>query len=299
MTSINTQYLYMHRISLITLGLWPYHRTILVKLQSFLFSLLTISIIIFQLTTFLTTECTINFIIKVFSRTLFLLLCVIQYNSFWINTHIVKHLLENLQYVCSKLNDKNEIAIIKKCGQIAKYVAIGFILVAMGSVSISISALPLLRISFLTNKSKLHLKMLIMTEYFVDQEKYMYFILLHLYSAICIAVATLVGTAILMTGYFIHFCGLFDIASYRLKQAMRINSYEVTNRGNKNKIYKKISHAVDIHRTAIEFTEFFLYNFKIAFSFIMAIIVICLSLNLFQVSTVSMSCFTVMYSIQN
>ncbi|EZA51181.1 hypothetical protein X777_10267, partial [Ooceraea biroi] len=277
MTSINTQYLYMHRISLITFGLWPYHRTMFVKLQSFLFSLLTISIIIFQLTTFLTTECTINFIIKVFSRTLFLLLCVIQYSSFWINRHVMKRLLENLQYICSKLNDENEIAIIKKCGQSAKYV------LAMGSVSISISALPLLRISFLTNKSKLHLKMLIMTEYFVDQEKNMYFILLHLYSAVCIAVATLVGTAILMTGYFIHFCGLFDIASYRLEQAMRINSnYEITNRRNKNKIYKKISHAVDIHRTAIEFVEFFRYNFKVAFSFILAIMVICLSLNMFQ-----------------
>ncbi|RLU26023.1 ObirOr5-9E43 [Ooceraea biroi] len=277
---INAQFLYIHRISLIAIGLWPYHRTMLVQVQSSLFSFSTIS-----LTTFLTTELTVDFVIKVLSTTLFLLLCVIQYNSFWINTHVVKRVLENLLYVCSELNDENEIAIIKEYGHFAKRVAIGFILLAMYGVFVC-SFLPILPrifgIFFLVNKSESHHRnTYIMTEYFVDQEKHFYFILLHLYSALFIAVATLLGTAILMTGYFIHFCGLFNIASYRIEQA--INSHEVTNRKYKSEMRKKITNAVDIHRKTIEFIDFFLYNFEGTFILIIMIIIICLSLNLFRI----------------
>ncbi|XP_026831079.1 uncharacterized protein LOC105280138 isoform X4 [Ooceraea biroi] len=123
-TCIDTQFLYIHRMSLVAIGLWPYHRTMLVQFQSCVFSLTTISCIIFQLTTFLTTEWTIDFIVEVLSVSLFTLLCAIQYNSLWINMHVVKRLMEHLQYMCSDLKDENEIAIIKRYGHIAKCVAI-------------------------------------------------------------------------------------------------------------------------------------------------------------------------------
>ncbi|XP_026831078.1 odorant receptor 24a isoform X3 [Ooceraea biroi] len=282
---MDTQFLYIHRISLVAIGLWPYHRTMLVQLHSCVFSLTMISFIIFQLTTFLTTEWTIDFIVDILSTSLFLLLCVIHYNSFWINTHVVKHVLENLQYICSDLKDENEIAIIKRYGHIAKCMAIGSILLMMCSLFL-LSLLPILpRISgtsFLVNKSQLY-RTYIRTEYFVDQEKYFYFILLHLYAAQYIAGGTLIGTGIVVVGYLIYFCGLFDIASYRVGQAMRKNSNEVTNRENKREIDKKIRHAVDIHRTTLEFTDFFLYNFEGTYILIITIIVLCLSLHLFGI----------------
>ncbi|XP_026831067.1 odorant receptor 22c-like isoform X1 [Ooceraea biroi] len=290
-TCIDTQFLYIHRISLIAVGLWPYDRTMLVQLQSSLFFLITTSIIIFQLTTFLTTECTIDFIIKILSTTLFLLVCVIQYNCFWINTRAVKHVLENLLYICSKLHDRNEIAIIKKYGYIAKCVAIGFIFLAICGI-ITFSLLPILPqifgIFYLVNKSEPYRNIYITTEYFVDQEKNFYFILLHLYLSHYIAVGTLVGTGILITGYFIHFCGLFNVASYRMQQVMRRNSHELIYRKHKSEIEKKISHAVDIHRATINIIEFFLYNFEGTFILVTAIIVICLSLHLFGIYQAAM-----------
>ncbi|XP_026823635.1 uncharacterized protein LOC105280162 isoform X6 [Ooceraea biroi] len=225
---MDTEFLYIHQISLVAIGLWPYHRTILVQLQSSVFSLTMISSIIFQLTTFLTTEWTIDFIVEILSISLCLLLCVILYTSFWINMHVVKRLLKNLQHICSDLKDETEIAILKRYEHIAKCVAIGFT-----------------------------------SQY--------------------IAGATLLGGAIVMTGYGIYSCGLFNIASYRIEQAMRINNDELTNRKNKRKIDKKISHAMDIHRTALELTEFYLYNFEGTYCLIIVIIVICLSLHLFGI----------------
>ncbi|RLU25716.1 ObirOr5-9E37 [Ooceraea biroi] len=284
---MNTHFLYLHRISLVAVGLWPYHRTMLVQLQSCMVSLTMISSIIFQLTTFLTTEWTIDLIIEILSISLFLLLCIIQYNCFWHNTHGVKHILENLQYVCSELKDENEIAIIKKYGHIAKCFAIVFTLLTICGLFI-LTLLPFLPRIFsifsLVNESKSYCNIYIRTEYFVDQEKYFYFILLHLYVAQYITGGILLGAAILLAGYITYFCGLFNIASYRIEQAMQIiNCDEICNWKNKMEIDKKLSHAVDIHRTALEFTEFYLYNFERTYFLIIAIIVICLSLHLFGI----------------
>ncbi|RLU25588.1 ObirOr5-9E55 [Ooceraea biroi] len=284
-TCIDTQFLYIHRMSLVAIGLWPYHRTMLVQFQSCVFSLTTISCIIFQLTTFLTTEWTIDFIVEVLSVSLFTLLCAIQYNSLWINMHVVKRLMEHLQYMCSDLKDENEIAIIKRYGHIAKCVAI---VLALSSICVLIifTLLPILPrilgIFFLVNKSEPYRNMYI-TEYFVDEEKYFYFILLHLYAAQYVAGGTLLGTGILVAGYSSYFCGFCSIASYRIEHAMRINSDEVTKWKNKREIDKKISHAVVIHRTAFEFTNLFIYNFEGTYLLIIAIIVICLSLHLFGI----------------
>ncbi|RLU25937.1 ObirOr5-9E86 [Ooceraea biroi] len=284
---MDTQFLYIHRLSLVAIGLWPYHRTMLVQLQCSVFSLILISFIIFQLTTLLTTEWTIDFIVEILSTSLFVLLCTILYNSYWINTHVMKRLLNNLQYICSDIKDENEIAIIKRYGYSAKCVAIGFTLLTIGAFFI-VTVFPLLprffAIFFLVNGSKPHRNIYIRTEYFVDQEKYFYFILLHLYAVQYIGGGILLGGAIVVTGYFTYFCGLFNIASYRIEQAIRINSDKESNRKNKREIDKKISHAVDIHRTALEFITFYIHNFEGPCFVIIAILVISLSLNLFGIS---------------
>ncbi|RLU25591.1 ObirOr5-9E51 [Ooceraea biroi] len=281
---MDTQFLYLHRISLVALGMWPYHRTMFVQLHACVFCLTMISFLIFQLTPFLTTECTIEFIIEILSTSLYLLLCVINYISFWINTHVVKHVLEYLQCTCSELKDENEIAIIKRYGHIANCLAIGLTLLAMCGLFIA-TLLPFLPrifgIFFPVNKSEPYRKMFIITEYFIDEEKYFYFIFLHQCAAYYIAVGTLIGAGIVMTGYSTYICGFFEIASYRIEQAMRINNDEVTNQKNKREIDKKISHAVNIHRIALDYIEFFLHNFERTYTLLLVIVVICLSLHLF------------------
>ncbi|RLU26068.1 ObirOr5-9E69 [Ooceraea biroi] len=282
---MDTQFLYIHRIILVAVGLWPYHRTMLVQLQCSVFSITLISFIIFQLTTFLTIEWTIDFIVEILSISIVILMFAILYNSFWINTHGVKRILNNLQYICSNLKDENEIAIIKRYGYIAKCVIIGMILFVMCSFFI-VTLLPILPrifgIFFLVNESEPYRNVYIRTEYFVDEEKYFYFILLHLYVVQYIVGGTLLAIQTVLLGYFIYFCGLFNIASYRIEQAMRISD-EVTNRTNKRQVDKNISHAVDIHRTTLKIIKFYLYNFENTCFLLILLVVICLSLHLFGI----------------
>lgn len=57
-----------------------------------------------------------------------------------------------------------------------------------------------------------HNKMFVVTEYFVDYEKYPYLILLHINVTLCIGIFTLVATGSMLFATIEHACGLFSIA---------------------------------------------------------------------------------------
>ncbi|KAL6425019.1 hypothetical protein ACFW04_009374 [Cataglyphis niger] len=145
MICIKTRYFNFNRILLLAVGLWPYQRTKLIRFQIILFFSILTSFIIFQLTAFITTECTPEFIIKVFSTAMFFSIYVIKYNSFWMNARNIKYLLEQLQDTCNQLKDKNEIAIMEKYGNNVKYfttiwtgtLLIGYIICACGMFKIA------------------------------------------------------------------------------------------------------------------------------------------------------------------
>lgn len=62
------------------------------------------------------------------------------------------------------------------------------------------------------NESRPHPLIPIMTEYFVDQEKYFYLILLHIDVATCIGAIAYIATGTMLIGYLKHACGMFKIA---------------------------------------------------------------------------------------
>jgi len=54
----------------------------------------------------------------------------------------------------------------------------------------------------------------IMTEYFINPEKYFHFITLHTNIANCIAMIAILGTGTMNMMYIQHACGMFMIARY-------------------------------------------------------------------------------------
>jgi len=52
----------------------------------------------------------------------------------------------------------------------------------------------------------------VMREYFVDQEKYFYFTLLHLDAAMCIGAISLIATGTTLAGCVKHICAIFKVA---------------------------------------------------------------------------------------
>ncbi|XP_011863601.1 PREDICTED: uncharacterized protein LOC105559706 [Vollenhovia emeryi] len=123
-------------------------------------------------------------------------------------------------------------------------------------------------------------------EYFVDQEKYFYMIILHINVAICIGATITVGSGTLFIAYIQHTCGMFRIASYRIEHAININFRSNITLENKIMTEGTIS-AVDIHRQAMKLNKHLMSVLEMMMFCLIACCVGCLSLSLslFQIAS--------------
>ncbi|KAH0946883.1 hypothetical protein HN011_001014 [Eciton burchellii] len=281
-----TQYFSLNKILLQIIGLWPYQQTKLVKFQFIFLAGILAAAIIFQLTTFITSKCTPEFIIKSLSITIVFIIGLAKYVSFRIHIKTIKKLLRLLQHIFNELKEEKEIAIMKKYSWTAKCHTI-----ILTSILVSfISALLLeqfwstiLDIVLCKNISRPH-RLPIKTEYFFDQEKYFYFILFHLNAAIFIAMIATIGIGTMFIAYFQYVCGMFMIVSYRIENAMRDDLLQRV-RLTENLIIIGIIRAVRIHRQAMQLCDLLIYPFDKFFLFLIVLGVLCLSLNLFQITS--------------
>ncbi|XP_011860669.1 PREDICTED: odorant receptor 4-like isoform X3 [Vollenhovia emeryi] len=201
------------------------------------------------------------------------------------NMHNVRQLMEKLQQICNELKDENEINIMKQYGNSVKRYTFFIIMFTMGCLLI-VTFVPIINIALNINGYRYHPHQMLsyfMAEYFIDQEKYYYLIFLHLDVVVCIGATTIAATGTLLRGYFIHACGLFKIASYRIEQAMMIKMVENISTKNEMMVYKEIICAIDIQRKAIKYSQFILSSFEGSFILLISVNVVSLSLNLFGI----------------
>ncbi|KAL6419138.1 hypothetical protein ACFW04_011557 [Cataglyphis niger] len=254
MMCISAQYFNLNRILLLTIGLWPYQQSKLDRLRFiFLVGILTTAIL-FQFTTFLTSKCIADFIVKILSNVLIFIIFVIHYIFFAINIKTVKDLLTQLQYVYDQIKDECENAIVEKYNSNAKRYTKALTTVSICAIFTIIIAQLWSNIIdvILTKNISQSYSLPIMTEYFVDQKKYYFLIFLHINAAICIGVAGILSIGTLFISYLEHICGLFKISSHRIKRAMRINVLQNINPKNNILVLEEIRCAVVIHRQAMK-----------------------------------------------
>ncbi|KAL6445393.1 hypothetical protein ACFW04_002293 [Cataglyphis niger] len=249
MISVQDQYFSLTRIFLLIVGLWPYQKSKLARFQFFCFFNIVITFIIFQLTTFITSKCTANFVIKVLSLVFIFICIIIKYYSFCINSETV------ILFVCS--------------------------IFIVTDIQVWPDILQIISFSNASQQRHLH----ILTEYFVDQEKYYYYLLLHINTAICIGFVVLVATGSMFIAYFQYMCAMFTIASYRIENAIKIQISHNIIKHNKNLIHKSIKSAVDIHRKAIALCIDLISKFEMSFFFLIIFGVMTLSLNMFRIAS--------------
>ncbi|KAH0948794.1 hypothetical protein HN011_007476, partial [Eciton burchellii] len=130
------------------------------------------------------------------------------------------------------------------------------------------------------NISETNFMIQVLREYFIDQEKYFYVILLHLDAAFCIGVISLTAFGMFILSYNIHICGIFRIASYRIEQAMMI-PFQRVKLSKDFRIHKNILYGIDIHRRGMELCNISTSKFEGTYCILILISVVCLSLNLY------------------
>ncbi|XP_067215145.1 uncharacterized protein [Linepithema humile] len=283
MTCLKKRYLDLNRILLLAVGLWPYQRSIFVRLQLILFYSIVISFIVFQFTAFMTLKCTLQIIIEVCSNAFFFIICFLKYNSFFFNMDIIKHFVELLQHIHDELRDEGEVAIVENYWIIAKRCNGLLILLGLLSCCYPLCLPQILDTIYFTNESKSSSSLYIMTEYFIDKEKYSFLILLHWNVAYFVALTALLAPGTMNIMYFMHVCGMFKIASYRIEQAMTKINLKTNNVKNINIVYMGIVYAVDMHRKAMYMIQLLVSAFHVFMIFIFGIAVLSASLYLFRI----------------
>ncbi|KAL0101247.1 hypothetical protein PUN28_018796 [Cardiocondyla obscurior] len=171
MIYIKTEHFKINRILLLSIGLWPYERTRLVKLQMiFIFGILLSNV-----------------------------------------TYQIMIGLDILQNICNNMRDKNEIAIMKKYGDIAKRFTTIFI-----PTGLLVTCLLHFLDAFLhddTSQSNRVLQKLL-PKFFIGQESHMYLILLNFVVSISIGGTALIGVGSVILSYIEYTCGIWKVARF-------------------------------------------------------------------------------------
>ncbi|KAL6420340.1 hypothetical protein ACFW04_014811 [Cataglyphis niger] len=283
MISLENQHFKLNRFLLLIIGLWPLQQSNLTRFQFIFLTSVLMTSIIFQFTTFITSKCTPIFIVRILSSISFFSTFAIKCNLFYLNIKAVGNLLMQLQNVCNELEDKNEIDIMKKYSYNAKRYTTALTILAVCSLFASIvtifwSSICFIILSINVTQSR---RLPITMEYFIDQEKHFYLILIHISLAVCIGVISMIAIGAMLIAYFQHTCGMFKISSHRIKCAIPV--LEGTESKKMNLIQKRIISAVNIHRQAMILSKLLASKIEKMLFYLIMVGVICLSLNLFRI----------------
>ncbi|XP_011648036.1 uncharacterized protein LOC105434096, partial [Pogonomyrmex barbatus] len=180
--ALHEHYYKIYRIIFKILGLWPYQQSYLTRLHNLLFASILLTSIIAQL----------------------------------------KQLLDQIKDDWNSLKDKLEINIIEEYAYDMRLfiVAITMFTCFVLFFCIIFESLPLILDVVLPLNESRQFHSVTITEYFVNEEKYIYYIVLHELLTGIIGTILLIGILLLIVMYMMHACALFKIASYRIENTI-------------------------------------------------------------------------------
>ncbi|XP_026828827.1 uncharacterized protein LOC109611382 isoform X3 [Ooceraea biroi] len=283
---IAERYYKINRIFLKAIGLWPYQQSYLVEIQKVLCTGILLSFIIVQLLVLVfTTQYNLALVLNVLSLVFPVLFVTIKYCLFAIQKDSVKELLEQIQDHWKLMVTELEIEIIEKYARNTRSLtlfAMAFCHCAMFPFAI-LHFLPLMLDVILPLNESRPLQFIVTMEYLINQEEYFYIIFLHVGLTFVVSMIAIGITTATIMLYILHACALFKVASHRIENAIDQN-ITYPNAVKQYLFYRRILHAVIIHRKAIEFIKTFTSNFAIPYDILIIVGVTSLSINLFQFS---------------
>ncbi|XP_077258675.1 uncharacterized protein LOC143895451 isoform X2 [Temnothorax americanus] len=256
-------------------------------------TIMLVSGVVFQLTTFITTEYDIDILLHVLTYSVQWLAHTLKYNICCLKIRQMRNVMDQVRCDWAVLNNVQEIKIIKKYSAIGRFIALIATLFVYGSVFIFVMILFLS--SFLlqditSNKNESHLQQFpIRVECFIDQQKYFLPIVLGIGIVGVSGITTALATEMLNMSCAYHACSLFEIASYRIEQAMLKNMMQGIDaspikKSSKKIICQGIINGFKMYRRAIEFIEIFKVYCAWGYTLILPLGILSLSINLYRFS---------------
>ncbi|XP_025268464.1 uncharacterized protein LOC109610508 [Camponotus floridanus] len=113
MYAVEERHYKVNRVLLNILGLWPYQQSYFTRIRKVLFVGLLWTFILVQLLVFVTTQYSLNLLIKILSIVFPILFVTVKYCMFMIQADSVKKMLERMQDDWRLLKNKLEVDIIE------------------------------------------------------------------------------------------------------------------------------------------------------------------------------------------
>ncbi|XP_025988030.2 uncharacterized protein LOC113003310 [Solenopsis invicta] len=214
MYAIVERYYKINRISLTMLGLWPYQQSYLTQIQQILFASILLAFMLAQLLVFITRQYNAELLFMNLSLIFPTVLVTMLYLFFTVKINSVKLLLEQIQDDCNLLKDKLEIDILEKyASNFGFFIQITMALCYFGAFSFGIlQYLPLILDVILPSNKSQPLQLFVYTEYLINPNKYIHFMILHEWLTICIGLTTVGSSGLTCLVYVAHLCMLLKIA---------------------------------------------------------------------------------------
>ncbi|XP_039311289.1 uncharacterized protein LOC120359057 [Solenopsis invicta] len=284
MNFIGARYYKINKLLLCILGLWPYQITKRIQIQPILFYSIYISFLFAELCSFFILKCDLIVVLKILSHLFPTILELMEYNSFYTNAKNIKLLLDKIQNDWNALDDKKEIEIIEKYTYrmhiftsivtlLSCITIIIFYFIELWPIILD-NVLPL-------NKSRPR-NTFVLTEYFVDREKYFIPIMLHEMMLVTTGLFTIIATGTTLMAYTQHSCGMLKIVSFRIAHLLDKNISQRSSLQIDRIICNKIAHAVDLHRKIANFLDTLVSTFVVQFTILTFIGVVSMSINLYR-----------------
>ncbi|XP_026824798.1 uncharacterized protein LOC105283918 isoform X3 [Ooceraea biroi] len=262
MDFIGEQYYNLNRILLVCVGLWPYGTSSLKKIQIIFFEAIFISFLLCQLNVFLVKNCSIAKVMKILMFVIINCIFIIKYNAGLLLTdNVCVRIFSNIKYIFNRvrydwtiLKNQAELDIIQKYACNARFHTITFMLIGIviGMGIIILSSISFILDAIIPLNESRPLWLPIIVEYFVDQERYFFAILIHTFMFVYVGCITIAAIATMLIAYVLHNCAIFEVASYRIEHIFDKTILQMSKDIRQHILYERLIHAVYLHRRAVE-----------------------------------------------
>ncbi|XP_025074017.1 uncharacterized protein LOC112552613 [Pogonomyrmex barbatus] len=163
--------------------------------------------------TLIDADCSINLITKLLSIVLPMCVCLLKYGAFLYNNQKMKHLMDLIWYHWSIIQDKQEVAILKKYTKFSRRFTLFMLHIFSLSIFVIIMGhmLPMILDIIIPLNSSRPRHFYMIMEYFIDQERYFLWLLLHTSMTLLVAALMVLSIGTMLMSCVFHACAMFKI----------------------------------------------------------------------------------------
>ncbi|XP_026828848.1 uncharacterized protein LOC105285756 [Ooceraea biroi] len=203
----------LHRTMLMIVGLWPYQKPVIWRLQSVFFLSIYCCDLLFQFASFLTTTCNMDCILKRFSYLCITFVFITNYYSFYFNSEAVKQIFEHMQLDWKMFENSDAMKIFEEY-LFESYIFTLFtciLLLIAASFTTTIECRSIILDIIIPMNESRQRKIEVDFELFVNEEQYFFWYLVQEVVGVGIGFWSVLTTGTLLTTVTKHSCATYKI----------------------------------------------------------------------------------------